>query len=330
MSRNSSKWTLSSTLRRNDRLIPDIRTAANRHLSLPALALTVAGLIAGGIAMTGCISSSRGGGCLAGSVAPCQCTDGTQSTRTCGVDGFFDTCQCGEATRGCGAGGSDGCVCPDGTVGIRICDDSGIQSGCACPFSLSDAGYGSTADGAGLVDAEPPSIEVLDWVIIEDTSNEENTHGTPGADVCGVSFVCPGGIQGVGLESRFIVRGWGDICAEEMSDCLASRDLPEAALGPPEIPCEAASAPSHFVSIGVQGILAVRMGVTGDDRTLIDQGGLVDCDVSVVELAGGSVFESYQVRVCTDAEPNDCAEWVEEVPPRPGDSRTDVHTFTVR
>ena len=188
---------------------------------------------------------------------------------------------------------------------------------------------GGDAGLDGGAETGPGEGAVYTWVIIEDTSDEENIHGTPGVDICGVSFSCPGGVSGHGMEAEVTVAGAGSVCVEADSDCSASRDLPEAAVGVPENPCVAISAPSHYVSIGVGGILAIRLGVGADDGTLIDSGGLTDCDVTVVELAGGSVPESYKVNTCVAKDAIDCATHIEEVLPRPGDSHTDSHTFTV-
>ena len=41
----------------------------------------------------------------------------------------------------------------------------------------------------------------------------------------------------------------------------ADRDDPEAATGAPQDPCEANSSPSHYVALGVGGVLAVRLDI---------------------------------------------------------------------
>lgn len=187
-------------------------------------------------------------------------------------------------------------------------------------------GAGGAVGGAGGATGGAPA-PVYVWVTIEDASDEVSTSGTPGVDICGVSFVCPdGGPTGHGIEAT-LLPGNGDVCNEGEADCSADRDLPEAATGPIEDPCEAGSAPSHYVAIGQGGLLNVKLGVEGDAEALATAGGLMGCEITVAELApAGSTPESYKIYVCEDldgeADGDKCIEGAVEVP-EGGD-----HTFT--
>lgn len=168
------------------------------------------------------------------------------------------------------------------------------------------------ADG-GMVDAPEPSVvmepeptaPVYEWLIVEDASDDMNTAGAPGADICGVEFHCPDGLEGYGVEA-ILDPGAGEHCQEggdvNGEPCYADRDDPRAALGAPQLPCEADSSPSHYVALGLGGRLAVRVNTAGATLT---ESGILGCEVVVHERPGREM-EGYRVSVCADPDGLDC------------------------
>lgn len=168
-------------------------------------------------------------------------------------------------------------------------------------------------DADGGVDPEAPPVEaepeapapVYQWLIVEDASDDMNTAGAPGADICGVEFHCADGLEGYGVEA-ILTPGAGEHCRAGGSvngePCYADRDDPQAALGAPQLPCEADSAPSHYVALGLGGRLAVRLNTAG---ATLGAGGLLGCEIVVHERPGRE-REGYRVSVCADADGLDC------------------------
>ena len=158
-----------------------------------------------------------------------------------------------------------------------------------------DEGTGGTVDdpeGTDEVDGEDPVYAAYTWVALTDLSVVENASGTPGADVCGVVAECGDG-EVVGL-SAVVDPGAGEVCSEvDPPDCSAVRNDPAAALDE-GLSCEAVSAPSDYVSMGVGGSLWVDLGQD-----------LQGCTVTIVELQGHD-DEPYEVRVCADDSYDDC------------------------
>jgi len=142
-------------------------------------------------------------------------------------------------------------------------------------------------------------------VVLVDLSPDLNTTGTPGADICGAAFVCPDGTTGEAVDFKF-TPGSGEVCTGPGMvvggrRCSTPRNDPGAALGPPESPCVGGSVPSEYVSLGVGGVLALKMGDLGT------RGGLDGCTVTVAEAPGGRTpGEGYEVHVCRDADGRDC------------------------
>lgn len=159
---------------------------------------------------------------------------------------------------------------------------------------------------AAPVEPEPPvAAPAYAWLVVEDASDDMNTAGAPGADICGVEFHCPDGRSGFGVEA-ILDPGAGEHCQAGGSvngePCYADRDDPQAALGAPQLPCEADSAPSHYVALGLGGRLAVRVDTRAAD---LGATGLLGCDVVVHERPGRE-REGYRVSVCADADGAGC------------------------
>ena len=158
---------------------------------------------------------------------------------------------------------------------------------------LTDAGT-PTPDEAP-VEVAPPAYT---WVLVEDTSIEMNAFGAPGADICGVAFDCGGGVRGVGVDAHLwagdgeACRAGGEVNGEA---CFADRDDPLAAVGSPHDPCEADSSPSHYVALGLGGVLAVRVDTDDGDLPTLE-----GCSVTIYERTRRDA-ESFQVSVCADA-----------------------------
>ncbi|MGK0361771.1 MAG: hypothetical protein ACI9U2_004089, partial [Bradymonadia bacterium] len=140
----------------------------------------------------------------------------------------------------------------------------------ACDVEGFGEELGADMNGDGAPIEEMPGEDlppVYAWLIIEDTSDDMNTAGAPGADICGVEFNCPDTIDGQPVEGygveAILEAGAGEHCQEGETvngePCFADRDDPRAALDAPQLPCEADSSPSHYVALGLGGRLAVRV-----------------------------------------------------------------------
>jgi hypothetical protein len=152
-------------------------------------------------------------------------------------------------------------------------------------------GEGGNAGGAG-----GSGTGEFNVVYIIDTSMEENPSGTPGSDICGVSAECSG--TDLDPQAVELVAGAGDVCVQGQSvggsACSADRGNADAARDNGAT-CEAASAPSDYVSIGVNGSLAVTFGQD-----------LRGCSVQVVENNQGATPEGYDVFICADTAGTNC------------------------
>lgn len=162
------------------------------------------------------------------------------------------------------------------TAGIAACD---VEDG-------DDGGV----DGDMLVDATPDMDAPAEytWVIIVDDSAEPNLNGTPGADICGLTVDCGG--TNVDSTQATAILGDGEICdgstTEPPCESGTDRGDPNAALDT-GANCAAGSSPSDYISIGVNGQLAVQFAQD-----------LQGCNVVVTELEGGMIDEPYQVYIC--------------------------------
>jgi len=157
----------------------------------------------------------------------------------------------------------------------------------ACDTDTTDDGGATGTDAAGLdMGADMAVVEATyDWVLVIDDTTDENMNGTPGADICGITATCAG--ASVGAVAALLTSGDGDLCDMIREGCSADRTDPTAAQDDGSS-CEAGSAPSDYVSIGMGGILSVDFGQD-----------LSGCTLNVVELVGNQV-EGYEVYVCSD------------------------------
>lgn len=183
----------------------------------------------------------------------------------------------------------------------------------ACDVEGFGEELGADMNGDGAPIEEMPGEDlppVYAWLIIEDTSDDMNTAGAPGADICGVEFNCPDTIDGQPVEGygveAILEAGAGEHCQEGETvngePCFADRDDPRAALDAPQLPCEADSSPSHYVALGLGGRLAVRVDTKSAS---LGMSGLLGCDVVVHERPGRE-SEGYRVSVCADPDGIDC------------------------
>lgn len=175
-------------------------------------------------------------------------------------------------------------------VSLAACDDAGFDVGDAGEVDegAGDAGGmgGMGGDGGGGgVDPTP-----VPWVVIFDGSEGDSGNGTAGADICGAEAICSGA-RLLGTEAR-LTLGDGEVCAAEGPGCSTSRSDPDAALDD-GVACEAASAPSDYVSLGLSGVLAIDFGQD-----------LRGCQVTIREFEGADP-ESIDVFVCDAAEVGD-------------------------
>ena len=162
-------------------------------------------------------------------------------------------------------------------------DECTEASVCDEPQGGTDGG-GEECDEAGVCDGESIIREpsTFDTVIVFDDGSMDDGAGTSGADICDVSADCASAV------SALAVLGGGQLCTAEGPGCSANRTDPNAAFDAAD-GCEAASVPSDYISLGIDGRIAV--GFDGD---------LAGCNVTVVEFAGATQ-EPYEVYVCDDA-----------------------------
>lgn len=177
-----------------------------------------------------------------------------------------------------------------GSAALVACDVEDDENG--------DGGVGGGAgggggDGGGEGGGEGGGAggggggETFNFVYILDTSAEENQAGTPGVDICGVSAECDGDDL-TGIDAS-LTAGAGDICQAGQPNCSTDRNNPNAALDNGSA-CEAGSNPSDYVSLGVDGSLAVEFARD-----------LRGCSVQIIENTQGATPESYEVFICADA-----------------------------
>lgn len=182
-------------------------------------------------------------------------------------------------------------------IGAAACDVDDSESDCNEAGVCGDAGAGGMAGEGGEGGGEP-AVE-YNWVIIFDSSAEENMAGTPGVDICGVVFNC-GADDFPPDAAGGHVEGDGLVCDGSNMDapCESGTDRgdPNAAADDGSS-CDAGSSPSDYVSLGVSGQVALDAGVD-----------LQGCTINIIELDGGSTpMESYSVYVCpTDTLDDTC------------------------
>jgi hypothetical protein len=168
-------------------------------------------------------------------------------------------------------------------------DDNGAGGAGGGAGGMGGMGGGAGGMGGG---AGGGGGDVYDTIYILDTSAEENTAGTPGADICGVTANC--GADDLTGDEADLTAGAGEVCNVGEPNCSADRDDPNAALDD-GASCEAASNPSDYVAIGVDGSLAITFAQD-----------LRGCSIEVIENNQGATPEGYDVFLCTDATATNC------------------------
>lgn len=154
--------------------------------------------------------------------------------------------------------------------------------------AFGDGGFGGDFGDGGF---EGPTFSFL---AIVDASPEENMAGTAGADICGIEVICPGG-EFTG-SMAVLEAGEGSLCTEEIpGECSTTRADPAAAEDTGAA-CEPASNPSHYVSMGIGGVLTIQ--IVDDEGNPVN---LEGCTVNIVELVGGDA-EAYEVYACEDGD----------------------------
>ena len=178
-----------------------------------------------------------------------------------------------------------------GGTGGDVDEPVGGSGGTGGTFEEPVGGSGGADEGTGGAGGAPVEA-TYSWIELSDLSVIENGQGTPGADICGVAVEC--GEEPVASVSVALEAGTGAVCSEvNPPECSAVRDDPAAAMDD-GMSCDAESAPSDYVSVGVGGRLWFDFGQD-----------LRGCTVTVVELEGRD-DEPYEVRVCADATRDDC------------------------
>lgn len=182
-------------------------------------------------------------------------------------------------------------------IGAAACDVDDSESDCNEAGVCGEAGAGGDGAGATGGDVEP-AVE-YNWVVIVDSSADENMAGTPGVDICGVVFNC-GADDFPPDQAGGYVQGEGLVCDGSSMDApcesgTARND--ETAAADDGSACDPGSSPSDYVSLGMAGQIALDAGVD-----------LQGCTVNIVELDGGSTpNESYSVYICpTDTLDDTC------------------------
>lgn len=150
------------------------------------------------------------------------------------------------------------------------CDDGGV------------CGDGGVYDDENEEGEE--TLESFQYLMILDQSQQENSAGTPGVDICGVWADCEGleisGNARLDTDDRGICSSGDSSCAADRGNARAAEDDGRA--------CSGNSSPSDYVSLGMGGILTLDFGQD-----------LRGCMVHLVELDGREE-EGAQVLICSN------------------------------
>jgi len=171
------------------------------------------------------------------------------------------------------------------TAGIAACD---VEDGADCEVGdcvETDGGAGGEGgEGGGVMGPE------YRYVFIVDDTMATGGQGTDGADICGVVVDCDG-TELTGIAGTLTVGG-GQVCdgntTEAPCESGVDRANPETALDTGAMcdPANNSMPPSHYVSLGLSGQLAIEF-----------EQDLQGCSITVVEHAGRDT-EPYDVYVC--------------------------------
>lgn len=170
------------------------------------------------------------------------------------------------------------------TAGLGGCDVDDEEDCETGDCTEDDGGMGGMGGEGGM--GGNPGAEYR-YVIIGDDTTDENTAGTPGADICGLVANC--GADDFTATGANVVIGGGTVCdgTSMAAPCESgvNRGNPIAALDNGGT-CEPTSDPSDYVSLGLTGELAVEFNVD-----------LTGCNITIVELEGRQ-NEPYSVYIC--------------------------------
>lgn len=168
---------------------------------------------------------------------------------------------------------------PELDSGRQLSEDAGEGEQHPCG-EAGDCGAGD----AGLIDFEDAGEAYLyTHIVVVDTSVDENSTGTAGADICGIAVVC-GDTALIGSVSSYL-SGTGGVCLEQNVTCGTDRS-DSAAVEDDGRQCDASSAPSDYMSLGMGGWISVEFNSALDG-----------CEVTVSELQGRDE-EGFDVYAC--------------------------------
>lgn len=175
------------------------------------------------------------------------------------------------------------CLLVPWLVGTSCVDEPTLDFANPCDPQV--AGYCRDAGGEGEgLDPERPEYR---YIIIADGTTDENSGGTPGADICGLfancgadDFTAAGANMGIGAGTVCDGYNMNPPCEDGVN-----RANPTAALDYGDF-CEYTSNPSDYVSLGLTGELAVEFNVD-----------LTGCNITIFELEGIQ-NEPYSVYAC--------------------------------
>lgn len=181
------------------------------------------------------------------------------------------------------------------SVAMTACDVDDDADECEAG-TCADSGAGGEGGAGGVGGEGGGTPSEYRYVIIADDGGEENMAGTAGADICSVVVNC-GADDLLGISAEQILDGTGIVCdgTNMNAPCQSgtNRGNPNAALQE-EATCEPGSSPSHYVSLGLSGQLAIEFTVD-----------ITECTLIVNELEGQQ-NEPYSVYVCADASLDNC------------------------
>jgi hypothetical protein len=202
-----------------------------------------------------------------------------------------------EADTDCEAGGMMGGATGGDTGGDAGGMTGGTTGGDAGGMTGGDTGGMTGGDTGGMTGGM--TTAPYTYLVIQDTSDDVNNDGTPGADVCEVTIECPMAAPAVSAAELNIgeselcdgSNGMNCICTEEMNATCSSgiNRGDETVAYDGDATCE-----DNYVSIGEEGqlVLAYDADLTG-------------CTINIVEKSGND-SEGYIVAICAGDSLEEC------------------------